>query len=45
MIDDAGVWSLYMPLKPEFSPGGNEFECPSCGHMATYQRTDLKYRE
>ena len=43
IIDDVGILSLYMPLKPEFSAGGNEFECPDCGHKTLYQRTDLKY--
>jgi hypothetical protein len=35
--------SYFFPDRPDFSEGGNEFECPSCGYKATYQRTDLVY--
>jgi hypothetical protein len=30
------------PSKPEFSP--TEYECPVCGHTATYEHTDLIYQ-
>jgi DNA-directed RNA polymerase subunit RPC12/RpoP len=29
--------------QPSFPEGGRKFECPNCGHKATYQRTDLNY--
>jgi hypothetical protein len=35
--------SYFFPEKPDFPEGGKEFECPNCGHNATYQRTDLVY--
>ena len=35
--------SYFFPEKPDFLEGGKEFECPNCGHKATYQRTDLVY--
>jgi predicted RNA-binding Zn-ribbon protein involved in translation (DUF1610 family) len=33
----------FFPAKPNFAEGGKEFECPNCGHKATYQRTELVY--
>ncbi len=35
--------SYFFPAKPAFPVGGKEFECPNCGHKATYQRTDFVY--
>lgn len=35
--------SYFFPERPYFPEGGKEFECPNCGHKATYQRTDLVY--
>jgi len=33
--------SYFFPARLDFPEGGKEFECPNCGHKATYQRTDL----
>jgi DNA-directed RNA polymerase subunit RPC12/RpoP len=35
--------SYFFPAKPDFPESGKEFECPNCGHKATYQRNDLVY--
>ena len=35
--------SYFFPVKPDFPEGGKEFECPNCGHKATYQRNNLVY--
>jgi len=43
-IDDSSASSFFLPEKPDFAVGGSEFECPNCGHQATYQRTDLMYQ-
>ena len=37
------VESYYFPQKPDFPEAGKEFECPHCGHKATYKLTDLVY--
>jgi hypothetical protein len=42
MIEDV-LENFYLPPKPEFPKGGKRFDCPSCGHNALYQRTDLIY--
>jgi len=42
-IDQSNAPSFFLPEKPEFPAGGSEFECPSCGHKATYRRTDFVY--
>ncbi len=42
-INDVGMSSFYLPLKPEL-PAGTACACPNCGHSAIYQRTDLLYR-
>jgi DNA-directed RNA polymerase subunit RPC12/RpoP len=42
-IEDDGLLSLYLELKPEFPPDGDESECPHCGHKAFYQRYQLTY--
>ncbi len=36
--------NLYLPEKPIFPDGGAAFQCPHCGHKATYQRHQLCYR-
>jgi len=36
--------NMYLPEKPIFPKGGAEFECPHCGHKATYQQHQLAYR-
>jgi hypothetical protein len=41
---DAAVTNFLSPAKPHFPDGGSEFQCPSCGKTATYQRIDLMYR-
>jgi DNA-directed RNA polymerase subunit RPC12/RpoP len=33
--------SYFLPEKPDFPESGKEFECPNCGHKATYQRTNF----
>jgi DNA-directed RNA polymerase subunit RPC12/RpoP len=43
-IADDVVLSIYPAAKPEFSPGGDELECPHCHHKAIYQRRELTYR-
>lgn len=43
-IDDVGMLSYLLPLKPEFPPDGTELECPYCGYKATYQCLNLTYR-
>ena len=35
----------FSPAKPDFPEGGSEFQYPKCGKTATYQRTDLMYRD
>lgn len=35
--------SYFLPAKPSFPEGGKKFECPNCGHKATYQRSDVNY--
>ena len=35
--------SYFFPEKLDFPEGGKEFECPNCGHKATYHRTDFAY--
>ncbi|MDP9147649.1 MAG: hypothetical protein M3N22_08305 [Acidobacteriota bacterium] len=42
-IDDTGIANYFMPKKPDL-PGGAEFECPNCGHSATYNQADLRYQ-
>jgi hypothetical protein len=42
-IEDT-LQSYFLPAKPDFPEGGRKFECPNCGHKATYQQTDLKYK-
>jgi hypothetical protein len=37
-------WHWYLPLRPEFPPGGAETKCPVCGSSSNYLRTDLLYR-
>ena len=41
-IEDS-LESYFFPEKPDFLEGGKEFECPNCGHKATYQRSNLVY--
>ena len=43
-IDDTGIANYFMPKKPDFPPDGAEFECPNCGHSATYQQSDLRFQ-
>jgi len=43
-VDTASSVNYFLPLKPEFSLEGNEFECPDCGRKASYQRADLRYQ-
>jgi DNA-directed RNA polymerase subunit RPC12/RpoP len=35
--------SYFFSEKPDFPKGGKEYECPYCGHKATYQLNDLVY--
>jgi hypothetical protein len=43
-IDVREALDYFLPAKPEFPGGGSEFRCPQCGHVATYQRSDLSYQ-
>jgi hypothetical protein len=43
-INDVGMASYYLPLKPDLPPKGVECTCPRCGSKATYQRKNLCYR-
>ena len=43
-INDVGMASFYLPLKPVLSPEGQKCVCPQCGYEGVYQRTDLLYR-
>jgi len=36
--------STYLDPKPDFSSGGDAFECPHCRHTVLYQRYELMYR-
>ncbi len=38
------LMNLYFAEKPIFSESGATFQCPHCGHKATYQRRDLFYQ-
>ena len=33
--------SYFLPLKPDVAPA--DYECPHCGHKATYGRADFLY--
>jgi hypothetical protein len=43
-INDVGMASYYLPLKPDLPPKGVKCTCPNCGSKATYQRKDLCYQ-
>jgi hypothetical protein len=43
-IDRTGLANYFMPLKPEFPPGGSEVQCPKCGKKAAYQKSALTYQ-
>ena len=36
--------NFFLASKPIFPTGGTALDCPNCGHTATYQQTDLRYR-
>jgi DNA-directed RNA polymerase subunit RPC12/RpoP len=38
-IED-GFENLFLPARPNFLKGGRQYECPNCGHKATYHQTD-----
>ena len=42
MIPDLGRLNLLQPAKPRLPLDGDECECPQCGHIAKYKRTDLQ---
>jgi hypothetical protein len=43
-IDNVGMASFYLPLKPDLPPSGVRCTYPDCGSQATYQKKDLRYR-
>ena len=42
-IDDDELESLYLPPKPTLLKGGKEYQCPNCGHTATYHPSDVSW--
>ena len=42
-IADVELARLFLPEKP-IAADGQKCACPSCGHVALYQRHDLRYR-
>jgi len=42
-IVESNVFHYMEPAKPEIPYGGEEHECPNCGHKAVYHRTELTY--
>jgi DNA-directed RNA polymerase subunit RPC12/RpoP len=43
-IEDT-LTNRYLPAKPVFPEDGAAFQCPHCGHKATYQQHQLTYRD
>jgi len=37
--------NFFLASKPTFPDDGETLDCPHCGHTATYQQTDLSYRD
>jgi hypothetical protein len=42
-ITEVELAQLFLPEKP-LASDGQKCECPGCGHVALYQRHDLRYR-
>jgi hypothetical protein len=42
-IDDDDFENLYLAAKPILLEGGKEYDCPNCGHTATYHPNDASY--
>jgi hypothetical protein len=36
--------NYFFATKPKFPDGGQQLDCPHCGHTGTYQHTDLIYQ-
>ena len=43
IVETGHAIDYFFPVKPEFSAGGEELECPHCYSKAVYYRTDLRF--
>jgi hypothetical protein len=43
-IYNSNILNFFEPSKPEIPYGGEEHECPNCGHKETYMRHELVYQ-